>query len=93
MENLKIKPGIEEEAGEPFAIINKNAVETTLGEFTADDNTAGATKIKITFDCASDVSFNQYASIEVKATINGTENYMKFAEQTVPRQPEQRAGL
>ncbi len=79
LENLKIKPGIEEEAGEPFAIINKNAVETTLGEFTADDNTAGATKIKITFDCASDVSFNQYASIEVKATINGTENYMKFA--------------
>ena len=78
LENLEIKPGIEEEAGEPFAVINKNAVETTLGEFTADDKTAGATKIKITFDCASDVSFNQYASLEAKATIAGTESYMKF---------------
>ena len=76
LENLEIKPGIEE--GEPFTVINKNAVETTLGEFTADDKTAGATKIKITFDCASDVSFNQYASLEAKATIAGTESYMKF---------------
>lgn len=79
IEGLQIKPLYVEEPGEPIALIQKNAVETTLGEFTADDNTAGATKIKITFDCASDVSFNQYASIEVKATINGTENYMKFA--------------
>ncbi len=78
LENLEIKPGIEEEAGEPFAVINKNAVETTLGEFTADEAVAGATKIKITFDCADDVSFNQYASIEVKATIAGTESYIKF---------------
>ena len=78
LENLKIKPGIEEEAGEPFTVINKNAVETTLGEFTADEAVAGATKIKITFDCADDVSFNQYASIEVKATIAGTESYIKF---------------
>jgi hypothetical protein len=78
LENLKIKPGIEEEAGEPFTVINKNAVETTLGEFTADEAVAGATKIKITFDCAPDVSFNQYASLEAKATIAGTESYMKF---------------
>ena len=78
LENLKIKPGIEEEAGEPIAIIQKNAVETTLGEFTADEAVAGATKIKITFDCAPDVSFNQYASIEMKANIAGTESYMKF---------------
>ena len=78
LENLKIKPGIEEEAGEPFAVINKNAVETTLGEFAADEAVAGATKIKITFDCAPDVSFNQYASLEAKATIAGTESYMKF---------------
>ena len=68
-----------EPAGEPFAIINKNAVETTLGEFTADEAVAGATKIKITFDCADDVSFNQYASIEAKAAIAGVESYMKFA--------------
>ena len=68
-----------EPAGEPFAIINKNAVETTLGEFTADEAVAGATKIKITFDCADDVSFNQYASIEAKASIAGVESYMKFA--------------
>ena len=67
-----------EPAGESFAVINKNAVETTLGEFAADEAVAGVTKIKITFDCASDVSFNQYASIELKATIAGTESYMKF---------------
>ena len=52
-----------EPAGEPFAIINKNAVETTLGEFTADEAVAGATKIKITFDCADDVSFTFIISI------------------------------
>ena len=68
-----------EPAGEPFAVINKNAVETTLGEFTADEAVAGATKIKITFNCADDVSFNQYASIEAKASIAGVESYMKFA--------------
>ena len=68
-----------EPAGEPFAVINKNAVETTLGEFTADEAVAGATKIKITFNCADDVSFNQYASIEAKAAIAGVESYMKFA--------------
>ena len=67
-----------EPAGESFAVINKNAVETTLGEFAADEAVAGVTKIKITFDCASDVSFNQYASLEAKATIAGTESYMKF---------------
>ena len=68
-----------EPAGEPFAVINKNAVETTLGEFTADEAVAGATKIKITFNCADDVSFNQYTSIEAKASIAGVESYMKFA--------------
>ena len=77
-ENLKIKPGIEEPAGEPIAIINKKAVETSLGNFIADESVAGADKIKITFDCAPDVSFNPYASIEIKATIAGTESYMKF---------------
>ena len=78
MSNLELKPQNVEEAGEPIVIIQKNAVETTLGEFTADEAVAGATKIKITFDCASDVSFNQYASLEAKATIAGTESYMKF---------------
>lgn len=79
MSTLELKPQNVEEPGEPFAIINKNAVETTLGEFTADEAVAGATKIKITFDCADDVSFNQYASIEAKAAIAGVESYMKFA--------------
>ena len=78
MSTLELKPQNVEEAGEPIAIIQKNAVETTLGEFTADEAVAGATKIKITFDCAPDVSFNQYASIEMKANIAGTESYMKF---------------
>ena len=79
MSTLELKPQNVEEAGEPIAVIQKNAVETTLGEFTADEAVAGATKIKITFDCADDVSFNQYASIEAKAAIAGVESYMKFA--------------
>ena len=78
MSNLELKPQNVEEAGEPIAIIQKNAVETTLGEFTADEAIAGTAKIKITFDCAEDVSFNKYASVEIKATVNGTESYMKF---------------
>ena len=79
MSTLELKPQNVEEPGEPIAVIQKNAVETTLGEFTADEAVAGATKIKITFDCADDVSFNQYASIEAKASIAGVESYMKFA--------------
>ena len=79
MSTLELKPQNVEEPGEPIAVIQKNAVETTLGEFTADEAVAGATKIKITFDCADDVSFNQYASIEAKAAIAGVESYMKFA--------------
>ena len=75
---LELKPENYEIPGDPIAIINKNAVETKIADFTADEETAEATKIRITFDCASDVSFNQYASIEMKANIAGTESYMKF---------------
>ena len=74
---LELKPENYEIPGDPIAIINKNAVETKIADFTADEETAEATKIRITFDCASDVSFNQYASIEMKANIAGTESYLK----------------
>lgn len=44
MSTLELKPQNVEEPGEPIAVIQKNAVETTLGEFTADEAVAGATK-------------------------------------------------
>ena len=39
---------------------------------------ANATKIRVTFDCADDVSYNPNASIEIKAVVGGKETYKKF---------------
>lgn len=58
--------------------VEKSGAEAVLDTFKADDSTAGAVKVKITFDCAEDVNFNKYANIEVKAVINGTETYQKI---------------
>lgn len=78
IDGLTTKTDTKEEAGDPFAKIYTGGKEVTAADFTADENTAGATKIRITFDCAEDVSFNPYCTIEVKAAINGAEDYMKF---------------
>lgn len=58
--------------------VEKSGAEAILDTFKADDSTAGAVKVKITFDCAEDVNFNKYANIEVKAVVNGTETYQKI---------------
>lgn len=39
---------------------------------------AKAVKIRVTFDCAEDVSYNPNASIEIKAMVGGIESYKKF---------------
>ena len=59
--------------------VEKSGAEAVLDTFKADDSTAGAVKVKITFDCAEDVNFSKYANIEVKAVVNGTESYQKIS--------------
>lgn len=75
---LELDPGIIEEPGAPFIKVEKNAKKAVLDTYTADENTVGAVKIKVTFDCASDVSYNPSASIELKAMVGTTESYSKF---------------
>lgn len=67
-----------EDAGEPFINIRKGGVESELINKKAEKSMNGAVKVKLTFNCAEDVSFNKYASIELKATIAGTESYEKI---------------
>lgn len=67
-----------EDAGEPFINIRKGGVESELINKKAEESMNGAVKVKLTFDCADNVSFNKYASIELKAIITGTESYAKI---------------
>lgn len=72
---LVIDYGIE---SEPLAYIYSGGTSVQLTSGTADDSVAGAAKVKFTFDCAGDVSYNPYASVEFTALVNGTESYKKF---------------
>ena len=64
---------------EEFVKVYKNGEVATLAKGTADSEMAGATSVRVTFNCAPDVSYNEYASLELKAVIAGTESYEKFA--------------
>lgn len=46
---------------------------TLLAAGTAGDDLAGATQVKVTFDCAPDVSFNQYANLNIITDDKGNE--------------------
>ncbi len=50
----------------------------TLASGTAGSDIAGATSVKVYFDCASDTSYNPYASIDLYAVVNSTQNYAQF---------------
>lgn len=76
--NLEIDPGIIEDPGDVLIKVYKGGVEAVLDTYTADEIAAGVTKIRVTFDCADDVDFGQYASIELKATVGTTENWEKY---------------
>lgn len=67
------------EPGKPFSYIQKGGKAANVASLTADKDMAGVTKIKLTFDCAEDVSFNEYATIDVDATVAGTQSYKQFA--------------
>ena len=62
---------------EEFVKVYKNGEAAILAKGTADFT--GATSVRVTFNCASDVSYNEYASIELQAVVSGTESYEKFA--------------
>lgn len=65
-------------AGKPFAKVYPKGRTATVVKTTADKDMANATKIRVTFDCAVDVSYNPNASIEIKAVVGGKETYKKF---------------
>ena len=65
-------------AGKPFAKVYKKGRTATVINATADKDMAKATKIRVTFDCAEDVSYNPNASIEIKVMVGGIESYKKF---------------
>ena len=69
-------------AVEPFIKVYPStgaiANSATLLKGKADKGIAGAVKVRVTFDCASDVSYNTNASIELNAEVNGTNSYEKF---------------
>ena len=79
----KIKKAMDEKlvgvipAGEPFVKVYKNGKIAIAFDGTADDAMAGAASIKFTFDCASDVNFSSYASIELQADVDGEKSYVK----------------
>ena len=78
IDNLEIDLGIIIEPGEPFAYIKKGGKEVKVASLIADESMNGSAKIKVTFDCAKDVSFNESASIEVKAVAAKMQSYKKF---------------
>lgn len=65
-------------AGKPFAKVYKKGRTATVINATADKDMTKATKIRVTFDCAEDVSYNPNASIEIKVMVGGIESYKKF---------------
>ena len=64
---------------EEFVKVYKNGEAAILAKGTADSEMNGATSVRVTFNCAPDVSYNEYASIELQAVVSGTESYEKFA--------------
>ena len=62
-----------------IVVVKKGGASAVIESGTADESMAGATKVRVTFDCASDVSFNSYASIEVTALVGEDNNFNKFA--------------
>lgn len=51
---------------------------TTIISGTADDSMAGAVRAVIEFDCAEDVSYNPYSSIDITSIIAGKTIYKRF---------------
>lgn len=61
----------DEALGVLYSASKKEATMLTTG--TANDEVAGATQVRLTFDCAPDVSFNQYSYLYVIVDADGTQ--------------------
>lgn len=61
-----------------LASVPKGGTPVTITSGTADSKMTGAVKVEITFDCAEDVSYNNYADIDLSYDIGGTTEYKKF---------------
>ncbi len=62
------------EKEDALGVINFGDLPINLASGTADSSMAGAKKIRYIFDCASDVSFNPWAGINLSAMIAGKES-------------------
>ena len=78
IEHLEVYPGEIIPAGEPFAYVQKGGKEVKVVSLIADESMNGSARIKVTFNCANDVSFNEYTSIEVKEVAAKMQSYQKF---------------
>ena len=76
LESPKVDP-----AKKPFQKIYYNQIQshTILLNGIAGDDIAGTTRVRITFDCSNEASYNPYATVEFKMVIGGTEiGYKKY---------------
>ena len=61
-----------------IAVVKPGGRSVVIEKGTADESMAGATKVRVTFDCAADTTFSSYASIEVTALVGADNNFKKF---------------
>ena len=80
IKSLEIKQDIIVPAGNPFVKVysaGKTEKPAEILNVNADESMNGASKVRITFDCAEDVSFNPNASLEVESLVAGKKSYQK----------------
>ena len=58
-------------AGDPFAYVRYNYTATPFYKGTTDESMVGATRIRLTFDCAEDTSFNKYFTTNYSVDVGG----------------------
>ena len=58
-------------AGAPFAYVRYNYTTTPFYRGTTDESMVGATRIKLTFDCADDTSFSKYFTTNYSVDVGG----------------------
>ena len=58
-------------AGAPFAYVRYNYTTMPFYRGTTDESMVGATRIKLTFDCADDTSFNNYFTTNYSVDVGG----------------------
>ena len=65
-------------AGKPFAYVYYNYTNKPFYSGTTDESMKGANRIKLTFDCAEDTSFNSYFDTNYEVDVDGTKSENKI---------------